>query len=62
MTWIDLTARVAIVTGGGAGIGRGIASSLAAVGANVVVLDRDKAGASVAAEIRQGGGRAEFLV
>ncbi|KYK47748.1 SDR family oxidoreductase [Bradyrhizobium sp. I71] len=62
MTWIDLTAKIAIVTGGGAGIGRGIAHGLAAVGANVVVLDRDEAGASVAAEIRQGGGQAEFFV
>ena len=62
MTWIDLTAKIAIVTGGGAGIGRGIARGLAAVGANVVVLDRDEAGASVAAEIRQGGGQAEFFV
>jgi len=62
MTWIDLIAKVAIVTGGGAGIGRGIARGLAAVGANVAVLDRDEAGASVAAEIRQDGGRAQFFV
>ena len=61
MTWIDLTAKVAVVTGGGAGIGRGIALGLAAVGANVIVLDRNDAGAAVAAEIRAGGGRAEFF-
>lgn len=61
MAWIDLTAKVAVVTGGGAGIGRGIALGLAAVGANVVVLDRDEAGAAVAAEIRGSGGRAEFF-
>jgi NAD(P)-dependent dehydrogenase (short-subunit alcohol dehydrogenase family) len=61
MAWIDLTAKVAVITGGGAGIGRGIALGLAAVGATVVVLDRDEAGAAVAAEIRASGGRAEFL-
>lgn len=61
MTWIDLSSKVAVVTGGGAGIGRGIALGLAAVGANVVVLDRDEAGSAVAAEIRDSGGRAEFF-
>jgi NAD(P)-dependent dehydrogenase (short-subunit alcohol dehydrogenase family) len=61
MAWIDLTAKVAVITGGGAGIGRGIALGLAAVGATVVVLDRDEAGAAVAAEIRASGGRSEFL-
>ncbi|WP_342739010.1 SDR family oxidoreductase [Bradyrhizobium sp. B117] len=61
MTWIDLTSNVAVVTGGGAGIGRGIALGLAAVGANVVVLDRDEAGSAVAAEIRSSGGRGEFF-
>jgi NAD(P)-dependent dehydrogenase (short-subunit alcohol dehydrogenase family) len=61
MTWIDLSSRVAVITGGGAGIGRGIALGLAAVGANVVVLDRDETGSAVAAEIRASGGRAEFF-
>jgi len=61
MVWIDLSTKVAVVTGGGAGIGRGIALGLAAVDATVVVLDRDEAGAAVAAEIRSTGGRAEFL-
>lgn len=61
MTWIDLSSNVAVVTGGGAGIGRGIALGLAEVGANVAVLDRDEMGAAVAAEIRGSGGRAEFF-
>lgn len=61
MSWIDLSSNVAVVTGGGAGIGRGIALGLAAVDANVAVLDRNEAGSAVAAEIRGGGGRAEFF-
>jgi NAD(P)-dependent dehydrogenase (short-subunit alcohol dehydrogenase family) len=36
-----LTDRVAVVTGGGAGIGRGIAAGLAAFGARVAIWERD---------------------
>lgn len=36
-----LTDRVAVVTGGGAGIGRGIAAGLAAFGATVAIWERD---------------------
>ncbi|MGZ5391748.1 MAG: SDR family NAD(P)-dependent oxidoreductase [Mycobacterium sp.] len=38
---ILLTGRVAVVTGGGAGIGRGIAAGMAAFGASVVLWERD---------------------
>ena len=55
----NLGGKAAIVTGGANGIGREIASSLAAVGAAVVVADRDGAGAeTVAGEISATGGRA----
>ena len=54
---MDLSERVAIVTGGGRGIGRAIALKLAEVGATVVVNDvGDSAPAEgVAGEIRQMG-------
>lgn len=47
--WIDLSGQVAAVTGGAAGIGRATVLALAQVGAQVIVLDRDFAGAQAVA-------------
>lgn len=55
----DLTGQVAVVTGGGTGIGEGIAKSYAAAGAGVVVAGRRPEPIErVAAEITESGGQA----
>jgi NAD(P)-dependent dehydrogenase (short-subunit alcohol dehydrogenase family) len=47
---MDLTGRVALVTGGASGIGAGVCRMLASAGAHVVVCDIDHAGASAVAD------------
>jgi 3-oxoacyl-[acyl-carrier protein] reductase len=55
---MNLSDRVAIVTGAGRGIGRAIALKLAGVGATVVVSDiLDKEAGAVAGEIKAAGGQ-----
>lgn len=55
--------KVAVITGGGRGIGAATARVLAGAGAAVVVLDRDESEAEkVATEIESSGGRAESCV
>jgi NAD(P)-dependent dehydrogenase (short-subunit alcohol dehydrogenase family) len=46
---LSLTGQRAVVTGGAGGLGRAIATTLAAHGATVVILDKDAAGAEKAA-------------
>jgi 2-keto-3-deoxy-L-fuconate dehydrogenase len=54
--------KVAVVTGGGSGIGAAITHALTAAGATVYVLDRDPAaGTSVVSGLVDAGGRASFL-
>jgi len=55
-TWFDLTAKVAVVTGGSKGLGRTIAGALARAGAHVAITSRTQADLDqAAAELRQHG-------
>jgi 3-oxoacyl-[acyl-carrier protein] reductase len=56
----DLSGKIAIVTGASRGIGRAIATTLAAQGAHVVAAARGENAADTVAAIGQAGGRAEL--
>ncbi len=59
---VDLTDRVALVTGGNGGIGGMFCRALAACGATVIVLGRNLERCKlVADEINQGGGKADAI-
>jgi 3-oxoacyl-[acyl-carrier protein] reductase len=57
---LDLTGKVAIVTGASRGIGRGIATLLSSRGAHVVAAARGENAAATVAAIQEAGGRAEL--
>lgn len=59
---IDLTDQVALITGGGAGIGQGCAVALASCGADVVVAEIDpERGADTVTKVEALGRRAVFV-
>ncbi len=59
---IDLTGRVAIVTGAGSGLGKAHAQLLARRGARVLVNDLGEGAETVCREIREAGGEARAAV
>jgi 3-oxoacyl-[acyl-carrier protein] reductase len=56
---LDLSGKIAVVTGASRGIGRAIAQTLAARGAHVVAAARGENAADTVALIEQAGGRSE---
>jgi 3-oxoacyl-[acyl-carrier protein] reductase len=59
---MNLTNKVAIVTGSGRGIGRAIALKLAKTGVSVVVNDIDEAAEEVAREIKDNGKKGQAVI
>jgi NAD(P)-dependent dehydrogenase (short-subunit alcohol dehydrogenase family) len=62
MVDVRLEGRAAIVTGGGDGIGLGIANRLARAGASVIIAEfSEEKGEAAAVAIRASGGQADFI-
>jgi 3-oxoacyl-[acyl-carrier protein] reductase len=59
----QLSGKIAVITGGGSGIGAAIAKKLATMGATTVICGRDRSRLDeTAGQIRQNGGRCEATV
>src|SRR6476620_10099986 len=59
---MEIGGKVAVVTGGGSGIGRATVLAFAAAGATVLVADVDEGGGSeTVGLVEDGGGRAMFV-
>lgn len=58
---LDFGGKVALVTGGGTGIGRAVAEAFAAQGAKVVIADLAREAGETAELIRDDGGEAVFV-
>lgn len=59
---MEFKGKVALVTGGAAGIGRAACQAFARKGAKIVVVDREAAGGEEAAKlVREAGGEARFV-